>query len=228
MVAAPQPPANLVVSTINPPRATSAAQGLSSVYGPISLLLSLSIGLTLMPIRLIEEKERKTLRMILVAPASYADVILGKLLPILAYQLVLSVILVTIINQGLTGNIPLLLLYILLGACFALATGLLVGSLVQTSSAASAVGGLLTFVVILPGIFVGALGQLIGNNNFVLQISHLIPTWYVAEGALNALRQQGSFSGNLLDIGVSVGTTVVIMTLSIWLLYRQASVVGTL
>lgn len=227
-VAAPLPPASLVIATINPARTESTGQALANVYGPITLLVSLIVGLALMPSRLIEEKEKKTLRMILVAPASYADVIVGKLLPVLVYQLALSMIVVAIIQGGLTGNIPLVLLYILLGALFALALGLLIGSIFETTTAASAVSGLALFILILPGIFVGTLGQLVGNGSPVVQISRFVPTYYVAEGALNAQQRQGSFSGNLLDVGVIVGSTVVILLLSVWLVRRQAAVIGTI
>ena len=227
-VAAPLPPASLVIATINPARKETVGQTLESVYGPIGLLVSLSVGLVLMPSRLIEEKEKKTLRMILVAPASYGDVIVGKLLPILVYQLALSVIVVTIIQGGLTGDIPLVLLYILLGGLFALALGLLIGSIFETTTAANAVSGIAVFILILPGIFVGALGQLLGNGSPVAQISRFVPTYYVAEGASNALRQQGSFSGNLLDVGVIVGSTIVLLLLSAWLVRRQAAVIGTI
>lgn len=225
-VANPQPPLALTTSTINPPATTNVGNVLQNAYSGIALLVSLMVGTSLVPGLLIEEKERKTLRMLMVAPASFTDVILGKLLVTLVYQLLLSLIVLAIIG-GFMGQVPLVLLYTLLGACFSLALGLLFGGMFATASAAGAVSGIVSLIYIIPGIFSGPLGQLFGNNSLASLVK-VLPTYYIADGIYNAMLNQGSSASTLLDLGVIVGSTLVLMILTAWVLRRQASVTATI
>ncbi len=59
------------------------------------------------------------MRMLMVSPASWSDIVLSKLLVALVYQLLVSSA-VLIIQGGFTGQVPLLLLFTLLSACFGL------------------------------------------------------------------------------------------------------------
>jgi ABC-2 type transport system permease protein len=225
-VATPQPPIRLATTTINPPSDMNIGVDVGRIYAVTALLVSFLVGTSLIPTLLIEEKEKKTMRMLMVSPASFTDVILGKLLVVLVYQLVLSGV-VLAIEGGYTGQISLVLLYTLLGSCFGLALGLLFGSIFQTASAAGAVGGIVSFIYILPGLFVGLLGQLLGNG-FVTQLIKILPTYYIADGAYNAIENLGSFSGNLLDISVTLGSTIILLMIAVWALRRQAAVAGTI
>lgn len=226
VVASPQPPLSLATAIINPPSDTDVGLLLGKMYASVALLVSFMVGTSLMPGLLIEEKEKKTLRMLMVTPASFADVILGKLLVALFYQLLLSLI-VLAIQSGFTGQVAMVLLYTLLGSIFALALGLLFGSIFQTMAAAGAVGGVASFIYIIPGIFVGPLGQLLGNSP-ILQVLKVLPTYYMADGVYNAMQGQGTFSNNLLDISVIVISTVVLLALATWTLRRQASVAAAI
>ncbi|MGB8345384.1 MAG: ABC transporter permease, partial [Ktedonobacteraceae bacterium] len=163
---------------------------------------------------------------LMVTPASFSDVIMGKLLIVLVYQLLLSGI-VLAIQGGYTGNIPLVLLYTLLGACFGLALGLLFGSIFQTTTAAGGVSGVVSFIYFLPVLFVGQLGQLLGNGPFV-QVVKVLPTYYMADGISNAMMSQGTFADALLDISVTLGSAIVLLAIATWALRRQAAVVATI
>ncbi|WP_277988690.1 ABC transporter permease [Ktedonosporobacter rubrisoli] len=223
LTAHPQPPLKLVMATINADTKSDPTQFLSELYKGMSLLLSFLVGLTLMPNLLIEEKEKKTLRMLMVTPATFSDVVLGKLLTTLLYQLVLSFI-ILFITGGPSGNIALVLLYILLGATLALSGGLLIGTLFQTSSSAGAFSGLATTCFFLPTIFGGPLGELIGRGNIFQEILHMLPTYYLTDGLYGALQAQSSLSTQLLDIGITLGSTLVLLLLAAWFLRHQARV----
>ena len=225
-VASPQPPIVLTTAMINPPSTTNIGNLMGNFYGAVGLLMSFIVGTSLVPGLLIEEKEKKTLRMLMVTPASFTDVILGKLLIALGYQLLLSVIVLTI-QGGFTGQVPLVLLYTLLGACMSLAIGLLLGGIFQTASTAGAIGGMLTFVYVIPDIFSGPLGALLGNNP-IGQIVKVLPTYYVIDGAYNAMQGQGTLSGHLLDISVILSTTLVLLAITTWVLRRQSSVAAAI
>src|SRR5206468_7721993 len=70
-IANPQPPANITVATVNPPSSSNnALQDIGVTYSAAVLLSSFLIGTSLVPGLLAEEKEKKTLRMLMVAPAS--------------------------------------------------------------------------------------------------------------------------------------------------------------
>ena len=225
-VASPQPPLTLTAAMINPPSSTNVGDVLGNYYGVISLMVSLMVGTSLMPGLLIEEKEKKTLRMLMVTPASFADVILGKLLIALVYQFLLSLIVIAI-QSGFTGQIPLLLLYTLLGAFLSLALGLLLGGVFQTASTAGAVAGMLMFIYIVPTIFAGPLGALLGNNP-IGSLVKLIPTYYISDGAYNAVLNQGTLGGHPMDIGILAGTTLVLIAITVRVLRRQSAVAASI
>lgn len=225
-VANPQPPLALATTAINPPPTTNVGSVLQNAYSGIALLVSFMIGTSLMPGLLIEEKERKTLRMLMVTPASFTDVIMGKLLAVLIYQLLVSLLALAVIG-GFMGQIPLVLLYTLLGACFSLALGLLCGGIFSTASAAGAVGGILSLIYIIPGLFAGPLGQVLGSSGFT-SVMKVFPTYYMADGIYNAILNQGSPGSAALDIGVIVGSTLALVAITVWVLRRQASVTAAI
>ncbi|HXR66678.1 MAG TPA: ABC transporter permease [Ktedonobacteraceae bacterium] len=222
----PQAPLALSTVVINPPPTTNFGDLLSTFYGAVALLTSFILGTSLMPGLLIEEKERKTLRMLMVTPASFTDVILGKLFVVLGYQLLLSLIALAIVG-GFTGLVPLVLLYTLLGSCLSLAIGLLLGATFQTAGTAGAIGGMLSFIYILPAVFSGPLGALFGNNP-IIQVMKVFPTYYIADGVYNAMQNQGTFGGHLLDLGIVLGSTLLLLALTTWILRRQSSVAASI
>lgn len=217
-------PIRLIAATINPAPAT-LEQSLNAFFAALVLIISFMIGITILPDRLIEEKEKKTLRMLLVAPVSFGDVILGKLLVVLVYQVALSLIAVSI-QRGWGGDLPLTLLYLLLGTCFSLSLGLLIGSIFQTSGAAGAASGIIFPIYLMSGLFVGPLLSVV--NNPLLQVFKILPPYYLADGAYNAMQGLGSPGSHLLDISVLLGSTIVVLLFSTWLLRRQSAVVATI
>ncbi|HEV8190451.1 MAG TPA: ABC transporter permease, partial [Ktedonobacterales bacterium] len=175
---------------------------------------------------LIEEKEKKTLRMLMVSSASWADIIAGKLLVGLGYQLVLAAV-VLAVTRGFAGQVPLVLLYVLLGSLLSLALGLLFGSIFKTTSAAGAFSGMVSFLYIVPVFFVGSFGQALGNNVFG-QAMKLVPTYYLADGVINALQDRATTALATFDLAVVVGCIVALFIAAVWALRRQASVAGAL
>lgn len=225
-VVSPQAPLVLSTATINQPEITDFGVVLGNVYGAVVLLVSFMVGTALLPNLLIEEKEKKTLRLLMAAPASFTDVVLGKVLIVLVYQLILSLAVLAIMGD-FTGQVGLLLLYTLLGACFSLALGLLIGGLCSTASTSGMICGFLCFIYVIPGLFTGILGSLFGNNP-VGQAMKFVPTYYIANGAYNAILKQGAFSEHLLNISVILGSTLILLAITGWILRRQAVVAATI
>jgi ABC-2 type transport system permease protein len=219
--AQPDIPADISITLINPPATANTGALIGKIYTPLILLLSLVIGTTFVPSLLIEEKERKTLRMLMVTPATFLDVLLGKMGVVLVYQFILTCIVVAI-EGGFTGQIGLVLAYAFLGGCFSLSLGLLFGAAFDSQSTAATVGGIVAVIYILAGIFVGPLGDLLGGGGIVSIIVRILPTYYVADGVFNASQNISTFSGNLVDIGVILFSTVLLTALSAWILRRKS------
>ncbi len=220
-VATPHPPVTLVTQAVNIGASPANPPSLGVIYSIVMLPLSLVVGLNVLPGLIIEEREKKTLRWLLASPASLGDILLGKVLVTLAYQLALSLGAMALIG-GFGGDVPLLLLYTLLGAFLALALGLLLGVLCRTTSAAQVISGVVILLFILPAVIVPLEPFVVSNA--IINLLKALPTTYLADGASNAIQRMGSFGSNLLDVGVILATTLVVVLIAAWALRRQAAV----
>lgn len=224
-VSHPLPPVIITPSTSN--LATSPfSLDLSTFYVALALLTSNSVGISLVSTLLVEEKEKTTLRMLLVSPATLTDVVLGKLLVGVGYQLVLSVVVMALL-RGFVGNLPLVLLFVLLITCFGLALSLLAGSIFHTTSGVGGFLGIVSLLFVIPTVFAGPLGAFFGNA-LLQDVLHLLPTYYMAGGLLDALQNQGTVGSAFLDISITVGWTLVCLSAAVWLLHRQTAVTATI
>ncbi len=224
-VAAPHP-SQLSQVTINPP-SDAPLFNISATFTTLALLMSLMTGIYFMPHLLIEEKERKTLRMLMVSPASFTDVILGKLLVVLGYQLLISCLAIALL-QGFFGNVPVLILFALLGVSFALSLGLFAGGLFQSNGALGGFINIVSLLLVLPGVIVATAPSLIGNNSLILQIIKILPGYYIAQGIYDALTNQSSLHSILLNGGLILGWIVVLCIGAAYSLQRQAQAVGAI
>ncbi len=82
-------------------------------------------------------------------------------------------------------------------------------------------------IYILAGIFVGPLGQLLSKSP-VIRIAKALPTYYIADGVYNASQSLGSIGSNLLDLAVILGSTVVLLAISAWVLRRLSAVAAVI
>jgi hypothetical protein len=64
------------------------------------------------------------------------------------------------------------------------------------------------------------------GNSLVGRLVRFIPTYYIADGAINALQNAGTLGSNLLDAGVSLDNTLILFAVSVWVLHRQLSVLA--
>ena len=77
------------------------------------------------------------------------------------------------------------------------------------------------------GLFVGPFAQLLGSSPFT-QIIKILPPYYIADGASNAVTNANALPATVLDVGVTVGVTLILVLISLWTLRRQAAVVSTI
>lgn len=230
VVGNPVPSIAVKQATINPPAESYIfdASTLNTVYPVVALMFSFYTALFLVPTLLIEEKEKQTIRMLMVSPASFTDIVVGKSLVTLGYQLILSFALfgIVVMNEHV-ANMALLVLFILLGSGLCLALGLLFGCIFQTATAATGVGGGIGSALILfPAILAGPFGQLVLGNSSIGQVLKVLPTYYIADALYIALLNQNQLGRVLLDAGVLCACIVALFALAVWALRRQAMVVA--
>jgi ABC-2 type transport system permease protein len=221
----PQPAVDIAITTIHASSSTFNPD-LGIFYVVMALLTSISAGISLVSTLLVEEKEKKTLRVVLVSPASLTDVVMGKLLVGLGYQLLISVVVMVVLN-GLVGIFPLVLLFVLLVTCFGLALSLLAGSIFRTTSALGGFLGIVSLLFIIPTVFSGPLGVLFGNDA-ILHFVRALPTYYMADGLLSALQGQIVIGNIFLDLGITLGCTLPCLATAVWILHRQVAVTASI
>ena len=59
-----------------------------------------------------------------------------------------------------------------------------------------------------------------------MQIFRFFPSYYIAEGVINASPNAGTVGANLFDVGISPMSTLVLLAISAWVLRRQSSVLA--
>ena len=79
----------------------------------------------------------------------------------------------------------------------------------------------------IPTVFASPLGTLFGNT-LLLKAMHLLPTYYMAVGLMDALQNQGTLGSALLDIAVTVVWTVACLVATILFLHRHTAVTATI
>jgi ABC-2 type transport system permease protein len=200
-------------------QAGDVMQRLNSTLGMAALLVAIiSAGMLLLPTLLVEEKEKKTLRMILAAPASYGDVIAGKLLVGFAYTLLLSVVMI-LISRIPGPALPQILVFTVLGGIFFLLVGLALAAFSKTITEVNTYGSVVFMLALIPLMLnmpgMDVLGGAIGN------IVRLIPNYYMIDGMKRALEGTSTWENFLLNAGVTTALIVVMFALATWLLRRQ-------
>jgi ABC-2 type transport system permease protein len=222
----PPTPLSFAVTTVNLPTTSNYVQDYAQRYAMTGLLYSLTIGIAFVPGMLIEEKEKKTMRLLMVSPASWSDIVLSKLLVALVYQVLISGA-VLLIQGGFIGQVPLLLLFTLLSSCFGLMFGLLFGCLCQTNGTLGTFVGLISLAYMLPALVLGPLNAVVQGSPLE-QVMKVLPTYYMADSFLKAMQNQASLENTLLDIVILLGSTVLLFFLSIWALHRQSAMAGAI
>jgi len=182
------------------------------------LLLVLSLAMTgafVVPLLLVEEKEKHTMEFLLVSPATSQEVVMGKALTGLVYSAIGAVAML-ILNHGWMGNWPMTILAVVLGALFMVGVGLLMGSMFQTTMQVNTWSSIFLLLLLLPTWF--TVIQIPPAVNFVVR---LIPTYYLADLVNQSLSNTVTLSAGGIDLGVLLASLILIYGLVIWILMRQ-------
>lgn len=214
-------PANIIMEdtagTAAGAATTSSSFNLTSYYLLLFLVMSLTmVGVFIVPYILVEEKEKATLKAILVSPATYTDVVLGKGIVGLFYALLVAAILL-VMNNGLTGNILLTVSAIVLGSTFLVLVGLLMGAAFKQLTQVNSWSSIVMLVLMMPGMF----GDIMPPPEPVATVMKLIPTHYLALSVTQGMNNTATMAGSLINLGVLAGMSIISFAAVIWFLKRE-------
>ncbi|MEN3326932.1 MAG: type transport system permease protein [Acidobacteriota bacterium] len=194
--------------------AESPALNLNQMLLPMLLLLTFAMaGALVVPLLLVEEKEKRTLDFLLTSPASLSEIIAGKALTGVVYSVLFAGILLAV-NYKLVGNWPLTLLTILFGILFVVAVGLFMGALFENTMQVNTWAGLVLFVLLAPSF------PSLRLPATLEQALHFVPTYYFVEALRLALAGTPS-TRFWVHMAVVLASTVVAFAAAIWALHRH-------
>ena len=210
------PPAEL--NWINIHEETDSEREFNIDHMVLPLLLLLTFGMTgafVVPLLLVEEKEKRTIDFLLTSPARLMEVIAGKALTGVVYSALIAAVLLAL-NRQMIGNWPLTMLTIVFGLLLVVAIGLLMGSLFQTTMQVNTWASLALLVLMAPSF------SFPGSPLVLQPAMRFIPTYYFVESLKLALAGTASLRmwGYLVVVLACILVSCFAMT---WALRREQS-----
>jgi len=183
----------------------------------LPLLLVLTFGMTgafVVPLLIVEEKEKRTLDFLLSSPASLNDIVAGKAMTGVVYTILIAGLLLGL-NRRFIQSWPLTLLTVVLGLLFVVAVGLVIGSLLKNTMQVNTWASFVLIVLMAPSF------PLLGISAWFEKAMRVIPTYYLSEAL--KLSMAGTVSSQLwLYLAVLLGCTVIAFLAAGWALHRRS------
>ncbi|HKY42265.1 MAG TPA: ABC transporter permease [Pyrinomonadaceae bacterium] len=205
-------PVNMVWIDVNK---ESSEQGLTldQMLLPLLLLLTLGmIGAMVVPLLLVEEKEKRTLDFLLSSPASLKDIVAGKALTGIAYTVLIAGLLL-VLNRHFIANWSLMVLSVLLGLVFVVAVGLFMGSLLNNTMQVNTWAGTVLILLMAPSF------PSFGLPAAVDTAMRFVPTYYLTKAL--ELSMEGNTTSRIWGhLAVVLVCTVIAFLAAAWTLRR--------
>jgi ABC-2 type transport system permease protein len=209
-------PANLVWVDIGEAKEEiRGGTGLDQMLLPLLLLLAFGMtGAFVVPLLIVEEKEKRTLDFLLSSPASLNEIIAGKALTGAVYTVLIAGVLAGINRQHIQ-DWPLMMLTMLLGLVFVVGVGLVIGSLLKNTMQVNTWASLVLIVLLVPSF------PSIGFSGWFDKAMRVVPTYYLTEAL--KLSMAGTMSTRLwVYLAVLLGCTLVVYVAAAWALRRRS------
>ena len=182
----------------------------------LPLLLVLTFGMTgafVVPLLIVEEKEKRTLDFLLYSPASLNEIIAGKALTGVVYTLLIAGLLLGI-NNKFVHNWPLTMLTAVLGLIFVVGVGLVLGSVLKNTMQVNTWASIVLIVLMAPSF------PSIGITAWFDKVMRVIPTYYLSEALKLSLA--GTASSQLwINLAVLLVCTIIVFFVATWMLHRR-------
>jgi ABC-2 type transport system permease protein len=193
---------------------SSSGVGLPQMLLPLLLIMTLGmVGAMVVPLLLVEEKEKRTLDFLLASPAGLKEIVAGKALTGVVYTLLIAGLLL-FINRQLVGNWFLTLLSISLGLLFVVGVGLFMGTLLNNTMQVNTWASSVLIVLLVPSFPSLALPAAVETG------MRLIPTYYLTE-ALKLSLAGSSVSRVWTHLAVLLVCSLIAFTAATWALRRE-------
>ena len=182
----------------------------------LPLLLILTFGMTgafVVPLLIVEEKEKRTLDFLLSSPASLKEIIAGKAVTGVVYTILIAGLLL-VINRQSVQSWPLTMLTVLVGLLFVVGVGLVIGSVLKNTMQVNTWASLVLIVLLAPSF------PSLGMTGWFDTVMRLIPTYYLTEAL--KLSMAGTASTQLWTyLTILLGSTLVVFLAAAWALQRR-------
>lgn len=194
---------------------TRAGAGLDQMLLPLLLILTFGMtGAFVVPLLLVEEKEKRTIDFLLSSPASLKEIIAGKALTGVVYTLLIAGLLLGI-NRQFIRNWSLTLLTVVLGLLFVVGVGLVIGSLLNNTMQVNTWASFVLIILLAPSF------PSIGITTWFESAMRLVPTYYLSEAL--KLSMAGTVSSQLwIHLAVLSGCTLIVFFAAAWALHRRS------
>ncbi|PEC21120.1 ABC transporter permease [Bacillus cereus] len=170
----------------------------SAGVGIITLMAFLFVAGFVQSMVIAEEKEKHTLRVLMLSPASSIEVLLGKSILTACLTLGICIVNLFILDQ-LSGNLVLLGFIVLCGTILFIVIGTMIGLLAESVPQTSLIG-----MPILMTMYLAAQFEPLVENKVIKTMIEYLPTSHIAK-AINSLVDGAGFSsisGHILNVGV--------------------------
>jgi len=185
----------------------------------ISLAISiLTIGMSLVPLLMIEEKERHTIDALLISPASYGQIVLGKALAGMFYCTVAALV-VYVLNISLLATGWVAVIAVLAGALFTVSLGLLLGVLFEQPANMNMVMGLVLMVLMVPMLL--SLVPMVNIPDSLVTALPYIPSVAMSRLFSMSFSNVVDASSFLFNLGVLLGFASVLLLVVTWRVKRM-------
>lgn len=209
-------PAHLVWIDVDKDTSEQNRRGVALDQMMLPLLLILTLGMVgsmVVPLLLVEEKEKRTLDFLLSSPARLKEIVAGKALTGMAYTLLIAGLLL-FLNRQFVGNWLWMALSILLGMVFVVAVGLLLGSLLNNTMQVNTWAGTVLIVLMAPSF------PSFGLPAALDTAMRFVPTYYLTR-ALELSLSENPTSHVWGHLAVVLACTLVAFTAAVWALRRR-------
>jgi ABC-2 type transport system permease protein len=170
----------------------------SAGVGIITLMAFLFVAGFVQSMVIAEEKEKHTLRVLMLSPASSIEVLLGKSILTACLTLIICIVNLFILDQ-LSGNLLLLGLIMLCGTILFIVIGTVIGLLAESVPQTSLIG-----MPILMTMYLAVQFEPMVENKVIKTMIEYLPTSHMAK-AINSLVDGAGFSsisGHMLNVGI--------------------------
>jgi ABC-2 type transport system permease protein len=194
------------------------SDGQPFMFSMITSITLLTICGAVVPYLMIEEKETRTLDAVLVSPASYGEVVIGKAAAGMVYGLAAAGV-VFLFRSAMIAQWGLAILGAVSGTLFAVAFGLLMGTIFDNPQQMSMWMGLILMVLLVP-MFLSVTALHYDWPEVVRFIMPRLPSSALARVFRTCLSDSIPVDTVLTDLGIILGSSAVMFTAVVWLVRR--------